>query len=186
MNLLQMMMARRVQRNAYGGSTGATATGCGCLGSIVSLVVLAGSLYFGYRIWDSTMDTVDASLEQVDESLEDLRTGDLTGVGYEGSYTCEMTAEGAVASIELTNTDAAAHTYDLTWSLFAVPVATDLGDVGDLMDLGTDLDITDLMETIDDEIVAQPGETVTRTYEAPAITDENLGCGPPFLLTDMP
>lgn len=190
MSILQMMMARRMQQNQYGGRTNASgpaAAGCGCLSSIFGLIVMGVVLFGGWKAYDSAMNVVDDSMEQVDElvddSLEELQSGDASGIGYEGTYTCEANPSGAVATLEITNTDATAHTYDLTWQMFAVP--TDFGDIGDLTNLGDQLSGDALLDSFDDTFTLAPGESVTKTYEAPEVTDENVGCGPPFLMADM-
>ena len=128
----------------------------------------------------SDLDSMDQVDEMVDDSLEELQSGETSGVGYDASYTCEANPSGAVATLEITNVDAAAHTYDLTWQMFAVP--TDVGDLGDLTDLGDRLSADALLDAFDDTFTLAPGESVTKTYEAPEVTDENVGCGPPFLL----
>ena len=190
MNILQMMMARRMQQAQYGRRTNAApaAAGCGCLSSIVGLAVTGAVLYGGYRVYDSTMTVVDDSMDQVDEmvdeSLEAVQSGDVVGIDVEGTYTCDAGATGATATMEVTNTGAVEHTYDVSWQLFAVPTDIDV-DLGDLGDLGDQFSTDALLEDLDDSFVLAPGESATRTYEAPDVTDENVGCGPPILTTDL-
>lgn len=190
MSIFQMMMARRMQQNQYGGRTnaaGPAAAGCGCLSSIVGLIVTGVVLFGAYKAYDSTMNVVDDSMEQVDElvddSLAELQSGNTSGIGYDGSYTCEANASGAVATLELTNTDTVPHTYDLTWSLFAVPTDFDV-DLGDLGNVGEQFSMDALLDDINDNFALAPGESVTKTYESPEVTDENVGCPPPIVLTD--
>ena len=120
MSIFQMMMARRMQQNQYGGRTnaaGPAAAGCGCLSSIVGRIVTGVVLFGAYKAYDSTMNVVDESMEQVDElvddSLAELQSGDTSGIGYDGSYTCEANASGAVAtfasSIQATTSSVPVH-----------------------------------------------------------------------------
>lgn len=190
MSIFQMMMARRMQAQ-YGGRTnaaGPAAAGCGCLSSVIGLIVTGVVLFGGWKAYDSAMNVVDDSMDQVDElvddSLEAFQSGDASGIGYEGTYTCEANASGGVATLEVTNTDTVPHTYDLTWQMFAVPTDFDV-DLGDLGNLGENFSGDALLDSFDDQFALAPGETVTKTYEAPEVTDENVGCGPPILLADM-
>jgi hypothetical protein len=199
MNILQMLMARRMQQNYGGGGMQAANTGCGCIsglfGMVITLVVLGASGYFGWKIYDDSMDVVDESLDQADDAIEDaldeFRSGEVSGIGYEGTYECEAGSNGLVATVTLTNTDTVPHTFDLSWSVFASPTGFDSDgdlDLGDLTDPDNfDIpEMDELTDTFTDSFTVEPGASVDKTYESESITDEHVGCSSPTLLTDMP